>query len=196
MENVVARICREAGGRVTTNVLVRNLDLVGPDIADNRRLEVVADGLLLFGGAQLTIDTTLVSALRADGTARRRAADHDGVASAEARRRKARTYPELAGLHGRARLVVLAVEVGGRWSHEAQCFITLARAKARGETELMRRRAEQSWRLRWGHSWLALSFDRAVASTMLELPGARGADGDTPAPQDVERDCRFGGLAR
>ena len=93
--------------------LVRNLDLVDPDIADNR-LEVVADGLPLFGGAQLAIDTTLVSALRADGTAERRAADHDGVAAGEARRRKARTYPELAGLHGRARLVVLAVEVAGR----------------------------------------------------------------------------------
>ena len=67
MENA-ARICREAGGRATTNVLVRNLDLVGPDIADNRRLEVVADGLPLFGGAQLAIDTTLVSALRSDIT--------------------------------------------------------------------------------------------------------------------------------
>ena len=32
LENVVARICSEAGGRVTTNVLVRNLDLVGPDV--------------------------------------------------------------------------------------------------------------------------------------------------------------------
>ena len=72
LENVVARICREAGGRVTTNVLVRNLDLVGPDVEDNKRLEVVADGLPLFGGAQLAIDTTVVNALRADGTARRR----------------------------------------------------------------------------------------------------------------------------
>ena len=54
MENVAARVCCEAGGRVTTNVLVRNLDHVGPDIADNRRLEVVADGLPLFGGAQLS----------------------------------------------------------------------------------------------------------------------------------------------
>ena len=35
-----------------------------------RCLEVVADGLSLFGGAQLAIDTTLVSALRRDGTAR------------------------------------------------------------------------------------------------------------------------------
>ena len=48
MENVVARICREAGGRVTTNVLVRNLDLVGPGVEDNRRLEVVADTGCLF----------------------------------------------------------------------------------------------------------------------------------------------------
>ena len=35
-----------------------------------------------------------------------------------------------------------------------------------------------------------------VASTMLELPGARGADGDTPASQDVEQDGWFAGLAR
>ena len=34
----------------------------------------------------------------------------------EARRRKERTYPELNGAGGRARLVVLAAEVGGRWS--------------------------------------------------------------------------------
>ena len=34
---------------------------------DNRRLEVVADGLPLFGGVQLAIDTTLVSALQGDG---------------------------------------------------------------------------------------------------------------------------------
>ena len=119
MENVAARICREAGGRVTTNVLVRNLDLVGPDIADNRRPEVVADGVPLFGGAQLAIDTTLVSALRADGTARRRAADHDGVASAEARRRKARhtlSWPDFTG--GRASLFLrLKSEADGRTRH-------------------------------------------------------------------------------
>ena len=36
-----------------------------------------------------------------------------------------------------------------------------------------------------------------MASTMLELPGARGADGDTPASQDVEKkDGRFTRLAR
>ena len=62
LESVAARICREAGGRVTTNVLLRDLDLafVGAAEADGRRLEIVVDGLPLFSGAQLAVDTTLV----------------------------------------------------------------------------------------------------------------------------------------
>ena len=93
------------------------------------------------------------------------------------KQRKERTFPELMG-HNRSTLGVLGVEVGGRWSQETQQFVSLlARAKARGETNLLRRRAEQVWRLRWG-SILA------------------GADGDTPASQDVEQDGRFVGLAR
>ena len=35
---------------------------------------------------------------------------------------------------------------------------------------------------------------RAVASSMLELPGARGSRCDTLPPQDVEREWRFVGL--
>ena len=118
MESAVARICREGGARVSTNVMVRDLDLLGTSVTDGRRLEVVADGLPLFGGAQLALDATLVSPLRRDGTARPRAAWVDGVALAEARRRKERTYPELSGEGGRACLVVIVGEVGGRWSAE------------------------------------------------------------------------------
>ena len=66
--SVAARICREAGGRVTTNVMVRDMDLVRPDVHDTRRLEVVVDGLSLFGGVQLAVDTTVVSALHANGS--------------------------------------------------------------------------------------------------------------------------------
>ena len=63
----------------------------------------------------------------------------DGVALATARRRKERTYPELVGLNRRARLVVLAIEVGGRWSQETRTFLSqVAKAKARGDTPLMR----------------------------------------------------------
>ena len=64
---------------------------------------------------------------------------------------------------------------GGRWSHEMQSFLSqLAKAKAKGETELMRRRC----------SFLACTVARAVASTMgiAWRPTRRG---DTPAPQDV-----------
>ena len=60
--------------------MVRDLDLWPPHRIDNRILEVVADGLRLHGGAQLAIDTTLVSALTRDGTARPGADRHDGVA--------------------------------------------------------------------------------------------------------------------
>ena len=110
-ESAAARVCREGGARVSTNVMVRDLDLRAPDVLDGRRLEVVAEGFPLFGGAQLALDNTLVSALHCDGSARPHAAIVDGVALVAARRRKELTYPELVGPHSRARLVVLAGEV-------------------------------------------------------------------------------------
>ena len=67
LETAAARVCREAGGRVMTNTLVRDMDLAqgANNKTDGLRLEVVVDGLSLFQGAQLAIDTTVVSALRA-----------------------------------------------------------------------------------------------------------------------------------
>ena len=56
MQNAVARVCRETGARVSTNVMVRDLDLLAPQALDGRRLEVVAEGLPLFGSMQLAID--------------------------------------------------------------------------------------------------------------------------------------------
>ena len=67
LESAAARVCREAGGRVSANVLVRDFDIALPDHVDERRIEVIADGLPLFHGAQLAIDTTLVSPLSGDG---------------------------------------------------------------------------------------------------------------------------------
>ena len=57
----------------------------------------------------------------------------------------------------------------------------------------MRRRTEKAWRLRWG-SLLSCAAARAVATSLLELPAARGADGETPAAADVEQDSRYAGL--
>ena len=53
-----ARICREAGGRVRTNVFRRELELGVGGMFDNRR---GTDSFPLFNGAQLAVDTTLVS---------------------------------------------------------------------------------------------------------------------------------------
>ena len=145
LESVGARICREAGARVSTNVFVRDLDLLAPNMHDARRLETVAEGLPLYGGAQLAVDTTLVSAHHCDGTATPGAAHVDGAALVVARRRKERAYPELVGPRSRAKLVVLAGEVGGRWSEETATFLRLlAVARARSESALMRRRAEHA----------------------------------------------------
>ena len=55
---------------------------------DARRLEVVAEGLILFGGCQLALDSTVVSPLHGDGTHRRRSHVEDGAALREARKLK------------------------------------------------------------------------------------------------------------
>ena len=82
-----AQVCREAGAWVTTNVMVLDLDLGVPQPAlDGRRFEVVAEGVPLFGGVQLALNTTLVSLVHADGTARPDAAQLEGVAMVSARR--------------------------------------------------------------------------------------------------------------
>ena len=70
LEVAAAQVCREAGARVSTNLHVRDMDLAEFNNLDGRRLEVVADGLTLWQGAQLAFDTTLVFPLRRDGSAR------------------------------------------------------------------------------------------------------------------------------
>ena len=65
-------------------MLLRDLDVPVP-LTDSRRLEVVCDGLPLFRGAQLAIDTTLVSPVCSNGEARGRNAVEDGAALSSAR---------------------------------------------------------------------------------------------------------------
>ena len=190
VESVVARICREGGARVTANMFVRDMDLRDFDRLDGRRLEVVADGLPLFGGAQLAIDATLVSAIKRDGTARAGAATTDGAALSAARRRKVRTYPELSGDGGRCRLVVLGGEVAGRWSSETRQFLTaLSRAKSRSAPEVLRKSAETAWRRRWGNM-LGCCAAWVVAESLLGGKGAPGADGESPSVHEVVCDHR------
>ena len=183
LESAAARVCREAGARVSSNVLVRDLDILPLDRQDGRKLEVVADGLPLFHGAQLAIDTTIVSPLRADGTPRPGSHARGGVALRAARRAKTRTYPELTGDVGRARLVVLATEVGGRWSEETDVFLRqLAKAKARAAPVPLQTRDRAAWLQRW-RTILACYSARSFGMSLLEVRGGLGVMGPLPPPQ-------------
>ena len=107
-------------------------------------------------------------------------ANRNGVAIRSAHRRKERTYPQLAGAGGRARLVILAGEVGGRWSPETANFLqALAVAKARDVSNIFQ--ASVAWFRRWSNILSA----RAFADSLLEVRGAGGAGGDAPSSHDV-----------
>ena len=160
------------------------MDLARPDVLDNRRLEIVADGLPLFHGAQLAIDTTVVSVLKRDGTPHTRCADVDGAAL-QARWRKETTCPELGGQFGRARLVVLGCEVAGR----CQTNASVSCASWPGPRSAVRR----AWLSRWS-VLLSCSAARAVAMSLLERRGGTGSDGETPSTLQVLADARDAGV--
>ena len=182
------RVCHEAWGRVATNLLVRDLGLGTPDACDARRLEFVVDGLPLYGGVQLAVDTTLVSAIQGNGEPRNGAAERDGVALVKAKRKKARTYPELLRPGARARLVVSALEAGGRWSKDARTFVQLfARACQVGAP------SDST------SSGAGMAIEMVLHFVLCRCtgtcsfpPGAQrrgGADGQVPQSHDVE--CEF-----
>ena len=142
-------MCREAGARVTTHTRLADLNVQHVHHIDDRRIEVIANGLALWGGAQLAVDTTLVSPLTRAGEPRRRAGRFAAAPLHDARKAKERAYPELLR-NSRCRLVVLGIEVGGRWSEEAASFITnLARAKTRDTPAPLRQAATASLISRW-----------------------------------------------
>ena len=68
-ERAVARVSQEAGARVARNVRLADMNLLTP-VHDARRIEIVCNGLTLWHGAQLAVDTTLVSPLTRAGEAR------------------------------------------------------------------------------------------------------------------------------
>ena len=178
LERAVARICREAGARVATNVALQELSLDAP-ATDGRRIEVVANGLPLWRGAQIAIDTTLVSPVlpRAGAYAR------PALAPQQAKARKFRTYPELQpGGQARCRLVVFGLEVGGCFDRQAVALLRwLARARARDRVPWARAAAIAALTRRWT-ALAALAALRARA----EPAGA--------ADSALRRQRRLGGL--
>ena len=113
----------------------------------------------------------------------------DEAALSEARRRKQHTYPELSGTQGRVWLVVLATEVGGRWSDEARAFVSqLAKAKARAVPRVLAGRAHEAWHIGGHLCWLMRPLERLLS--LLDKRPALGSDGATPSSSDVVAACR------
>ena len=143
-------VFREAGARVRTNVMVRDLDLGAFNHLDGRRLAIIADGLHFWRGAKLAIHTTLVSPTRANGTFQAPCSTLGCVALEEARKTKERKYPELAGNGGRARLVGRGRSGRGRFSAEAAKFLRgFVSAKVRGVPDVLKGKAAAAWSRRW-----------------------------------------------
>ena len=188
LERAAARVCREAGATVALNVPLRDLNV---DVArqDERCIEVIANGLALWGGSQLAVDTTLVSPLTFSGAPRRAAGRTAGAALAFARKAKERTYPELRQ-SARCKLVVLALELGGRWSTEAATFVKLlARLRARAAPAFSRGPTISAFAFRWS-ALISFAAARAFAKNLLSLPlgGTANVDGESPLLSDILAD--------
>ena len=182
LERVWARVCREAGARVLQHTFLRDLNLEGISDDDGRHIEVIAAGLPGVGGAQIALDATLVSPVQANGLPRPRAAFNDGVALQTARELKNSKYPELMRSR-RCRLVVTAMEIGGRWSEEAWLFLALlAEAKARSSPPLLRRSIVSCLMRRWS-GMIAVAAQSAFAASLLgESTGQTVPHDDWPPP--------------
>ena len=160
LERAVARVCQEAGAHVVRNLRLgdMNLDVLVPD---ERRIEVVANGLPLSHGAQLAVDATIVSPVTGSGDVRPRVDTEPGRAVDAAERRKRRqTYPELERAR-RCGLVVVGVEVGGRFGADAA-------RHARGADCRGRRKRRKRRTRNWEHGMLSCAVvEKQEARNML-----------------------------
>ena len=122
---------------------------------------------------------------------KRKADVEDGVALKEARRSKEATYPELCRGDGRARLVVIAGEVGGRWSQETKDFLwCLACEKSKSSLRLLQGSVRAGWYRRWC-CVLACTTAKAVACSLVGHRGSPGSGDQVPSAHEVLTEARY-----
>ena len=166
IERIVGRIFQEAGATVRQNVFLRDMNV---DVCadDARNIEVLAQDLPCYGGVQLAVDVTLRSLLTCEGEAHAHAADMDGAMLVKARADKETAYPELA-TSGRCKLIVMAIETGGRWSEESVDVLKeLSHAKAQEAPSFMRFQVGLLWERRWTRM-LGVTCATAFAASLVE----------------------------
>ena len=192
---------RERLHRCVEKVVLQQVDpRFGPCIQRFDRVEVIADGLhTLWQGAHPghRHDSRLPfgPANSGDGSARPKSGRPQrsgSVLDSEAQAQLETTYPELAlNAEGRARLVVLAAEVGDhRWSNETSQFLRgLAKARAETVPMILQERAKAAWLRRWS-SLLACSMVRAFSESLVERRPVP-CTGNVPSIHEVIREDRF-----
>ena len=192
-ECAMLRVCREAGALAQPEVQLKDMNL-GIPAGDQRRLDVLAQGLPCYAGAQIAVDVTIRSSLSATGEVQGRADAENEHICTVAKRDKESKYPELIS-GGRCRLMVFALEVGGRFSGEAVDFIDqLAWARSRSAPQLVRFSAQLAWRRRWIRL-LAVAAATAWAESVTAPAGLETScgprDGNEPTLEAVLVDsCR------
>ena len=152
----------------------------------------MAKNLPMKHGTPLACDVTIVPPLRVNGEARPRAAGQDGVAIAKAEKDKAKTYPELVH-SSRCRLIVLACEVGGRWSDTCVWLVRkLAENRSSSAPKRLRRSTDYAWEARWW-SMLSVAAQDALAATLVDdaLDLLHGWKGEGPPLGQLLHLCFF-----
>ena len=163
------------------NQKLAEMGIPGVRAGDKRAVEIVAKNLHTKHGIPLACDATVVSPLHANGEARPRAAEEDGVALREAEKDKVATYPELVHA-AQCQLVVLACEVGGRWSSTCSWLVRqLAEERSSKAPPKLRRSTARAWEARWW-GMLSVAVQNALASTLVDdAPHLlHGCEGDGP----------------
>ena len=184
LERAAAPICREAGTRVTTNTLVIEFTSQRqPRWQQVHRGHSQRPSNLPRGPACYRHNTGVP--FTSDGAPGRRAGQYTGAALAQAQQTKERRFPEL--LHsGRCRLVVLAVEVGGRFSHEAAKFLrTLAHARARSVPPALQQATVLALISRWSALLAHSAMYPFASSLLLHNPAGCPTDGEPPLVSEL-----------
>ena len=177
-ERTMARICREAGATVRFNTRLREMN-VAVSANDERSIEVLASCVAFASRSTIGIrcHSQMCPHVRRErappsGFHERGGPDPRPGGQGEEER--------LNFLESEwCRLVVVALETGGRWSTEAKEFVdSLAVARAREAPRILWRSAFLGWRRRWSRMF-AVSCARAFAALVVALPAAAlpGTDG-------------------
>ena len=188
LERAAAQVCKEAGARVSTNMFVRDMDLAAFNALDGRRLEIVADGLSLWQGAQLAIDTTMVlsGGMERPGQELQTTTVPLWMWRVEGRKPPTQSSRE----RGAAHVWWCLPPKWGRGGTPRRLSSSQHWPKHGPRKSRCCCKAEAAWVRRWS-AILAFTAARALSMSLLDYRPAGGSEGAIPSVHEVMRDSRF-----